>query len=222
MNTTWVPDGTGVQRDGWMSDTQVTEKSYSVRFWREEDGTEGRLVDGERLFSMVTLYFYGETRMEDEYDASGIAKDSEGEPIVWLTTQTETMVCTSRDDPGSTERWCDYQYDQSAECYKSREAVDAFARKRAENYTAELANRDIGWNGIAPWETTLYDELREVTQRAIAALEPDGMDMQEWAKHAGRAAEIHEEIARRLGWRVAPEQTTRRSTTTADVSEGDD
>lgn len=55
---------------------------------------------------------------------------------------------------------------------------------------------------IDPEIRALYDELHEVTQRAMAALEPDGMDMQEWAGHAGRAAEIHEEIARRNGWRV--------------------
>lgn len=153
MTTTWIPDGTGMLHGNDIGgDTQITD-AYSVRFWREEDGTEGRLVDGERLFSMITLYFYGETRMEYEYDESGIAKDSEGEPIIWLTTKAEIMICTDRDDPGSTERVSGYEEERSTTSFDSREAVDAFARKRAENYTAELANRDIGWNGLAPWES---------------------------------------------------------------------
>lgn len=46
----------------------------------------------------------------------------------------------------------------------------------------------------------LFDELHETTQAASAA-KVEG-DMQAWLEHAARGAELHEEIAVRLGWKV--------------------
>jgi hypothetical protein len=45
----------------------------------------------------------------------------------------------------------------------------------------------------------LFDNLDREQTAARTAL--DANDMQAWAEHAARGAEIHEEIARRAGWR---------------------
>lgn len=155
MTTTWISDGTGVQPgdDGIGGDTQRTD-SYRVGFWRKEDGDEGRLVDGERLFSVVTMNFYGETTLKDFYDEDGLAKDSEGQPILWMTIQTEFLVCNDRDDPGGTERDSSTptDYDETNHFFSSVDLAQAFCEKFAEGYDEGLANRDIVWSGLAHWE----------------------------------------------------------------------
>lgn len=47
----------------------------------------------------------------------------------------------------------------------------------------------------------LFDELDGETKAAFAAMQANDMDA--WAQHAGRGAQIHEELARRFGWRAA-------------------
>ncbi|HEX5568539.1 MAG TPA: hypothetical protein VFY14_16715 [Streptomyces sp.] len=44
----------------------------------------------------------------------------------------------------------------------------------------------------------LFEELGRETQAAHTALEADDWDA--WATHAGRGAELHKQIAERLGW----------------------
>lgn len=44
----------------------------------------------------------------------------------------------------------------------------------------------------------LFEELDRVTKAASEAMDADDMDA--WATHAGRGAELHKEIAARLGW----------------------
>jgi hypothetical protein len=62
---------------------------------------------------------------------------------------------------------------------------------------------DTGPESTAPVtadeQRALFDELDKTYKAASAALAAD--DMQTWAEHAGRGAEIHEELARRNGWR---------------------
>lgn len=153
MQTTWITDGTGVCDGGDTGgDVQVTD-SYSVRFWRKEDGETGRPNGyGENLFSLVTINFYGATKMDGFYENDGIARDSEGQQIIWMTIQTETMICADRDDPGSTERHCDYQYEETDYFFGDKTAADKFCREFAEGYDEELANRDLSWDGLAAWE----------------------------------------------------------------------
>lgn len=45
----------------------------------------------------------------------------------------------------------------------------------------------------------LWDALDEAQKAASTALAAD--DWQAWAEAAGRGAELHEEITRRMGWR---------------------
>lgn len=52
---------------------------------------------------------------------------------------------------------------------------------------------------IDPGLRALFDDLDASVQGARAALEAS--DMQAWAEHAGRGAEIHEALAHRFGWR---------------------
>ncbi|MGI5414258.1 hypothetical protein [Actinomadura luteofluorescens] len=44
----------------------------------------------------------------------------------------------------------------------------------------------------------LFEELDRETNAASAAMDADDMDA--WNTHAGRAAELHKQIAERLGW----------------------
>jgi hypothetical protein len=44
----------------------------------------------------------------------------------------------------------------------------------------------------------LFEELDHETKAASAAMDADDMDA--WNAHAGRAAEIYQQIAERLGW----------------------
>ena len=55
-----------------------------------------------------------------------------------------------------------------------------------------------------PYEANrdLFEELDRETKAASEAMDADDMDA--WNTHAGRAAELHEEIAKRLGWRITP------------------
>lgn len=48
----------------------------------------------------------------------------------------------------------------------------------------------------------LFDELDRERAAVSAALADDDMDT--WLEHATRSAELHEEIARRMGWRQQP------------------
>lgn len=54
---------------------------------------------------------------------------------------------------------------------------------------------DVDFTALRP----LFDDLDKAAEAARAAME-DG-DMQSWLNHAARGAELHEEIAVRLGWR---------------------
>lgn len=48
----------------------------------------------------------------------------------------------------------------------------------------------------------LFDDLHGAAEAAITAMREG--DMQAWLDHAARGAELHEEIAVRLGWRETP------------------
>lgn len=154
MTTRWIPDHQGAVDGGQIGgDVQLTN-AWTVRF-RLGDGdvpAAPRKGCGKELHSLLEISFYGVTRLEGVYD-DGIAKDSDGEPIIWLIMQAEYMVCTDPDDPGSTERWCEYDYQDLDRFFGTVDAAETAARRLADSYTAELAERDIAWDGLAPWET---------------------------------------------------------------------
>ncbi len=59
---------------------------------------------------------------------------------------------------------------------------------------------------LDPELRALFNDLHETTQAAVAALVVD--DGEAWLETAARGAELHEEIARRNGWRVADGEQT--------------
>lgn len=135
-------------------DAQITD-GYSVRFVLCGENREPLPLeqgDGSVLYAVMDLYLYGETRLDGWYEDDGIAKDSDGEPVIWLTVQSHPTLCTDPEWPGDTEVEADVLYDQLSPDFTTREAVDRAARELAERYLSdpELANRDIGWDGSWP------------------------------------------------------------------------
>lgn len=91
--------------------------AYESRVWKE-------LPDG--TFAVITEIYYVEA-----------LDDRPGE--FFVTGRYELMHCADRVSPGSTEIWCDYQYDTD---------VDAFIRTSLEGAEAvcrRLATTDYRW-----------------------------------------------------------------------------
>jgi hypothetical protein len=138
-------------------DVQVTD-GYSVRFVLcDEESREPLPLEQEpgepSLYAVLDLCFYGETKMEDWYEDDGIAKDFDGQPLIWLTIQYEATLCTNPARPGDTEDLADIDYDQLEWFFGTREEADKAALKLAEKYFKDpkLANRNIGWDGSWPF-----------------------------------------------------------------------
>jgi hypothetical protein len=114
----WVQHGVIWPDDGTHSDEQVGNAA-SVRFANPE--LPGRLL---------TVYAFGEMGESGEID---------------LKTMTEFMICRDLDDPGSTEEWCDYQYEELD--HRPLKGV-ADAQSVALGWVKSFdANRDIHWDG---------------------------------------------------------------------------
>lgn len=167
----WIDDGEGVQPGGDVGgDVQVTE-AFSRRFLlADDDGVvRGRAHTDhgdprhgslganatETLYSQVTMIWYGVARLTED---SELDLDSDGEPVIWIQEQVETMVCTDLEDPGGTERKCEYEYHDHDRFFPNYELAEDGARTMATNYTAELANRDMVWDGLANWERDGYGQ----------------------------------------------------------------
>jgi hypothetical protein len=132
-------------------------------------------------FAEITFYgeakssdFYGDGFPEHD----GVAFDTDRQPIVVVTCQVEKMVFTMSGQKEFDvvnyqgdwdERDGDYEYSEldvelgywDPELYAPQERIElAFAaaeheaKTRAEAYASDpdLFNRDIGWDGLAPWE----------------------------------------------------------------------
>lgn len=129
--SSWTPDGQGVQWAGQIGgDDQVTD-SWSVRYHH-----------ADRPGSLINVYFYGTSH------SYGSIRSSE----YGVTQQIELMVCDDRTDPGSTEQWSECLHFTSDERYSSAQEAEQIARQSAERHTvAELAS-DTNWGGLAPWE----------------------------------------------------------------------
>jgi hypothetical protein len=138
-------------------DVQVID-GYSVRFVLcDEESREPLPLEQEPgeppLYAVLDLCFYAVTAMRDFYDEDGIAKDSDGQPLIWLNIQSEATLCTDPAEPGTTEVLSDIDYDDLNEFFGNREEADKAALKLAEKYFKDpkLANRDIGWDGSWPF-----------------------------------------------------------------------
>jgi hypothetical protein len=127
VDGSWQPDGTGVTSGGDVGgDIQVGEDSYSVRYLRAD-------MPG----SMITITFY-----PVEYD------ECPGEYVV--QRQTEWLVCEDPADPGGTEIWSEYEYDDLP---THDSDTIAGAEREAQEY-AEAAlgyASDHQWDGEPEW-----------------------------------------------------------------------
>jgi len=122
----WHPDGTGVDSNGWCGGDIQRGDSYSVR-----------LVRDDKPGSLLTITFYAA-----EYD------ENPGEFDV--QRQVEWLVCSDPADPGGTEIWSDYSYDDvSAIVIDTEEEAEDEARERAEAVLADPSPY-FGWDG-EPW-----------------------------------------------------------------------
>ena len=151
----WIPDGWGVQSSNETigGDNQITD-SYSVRYLLADDnGTLKARIDsdGRKIYAVLTVYVYAAARMDE---LGNLEPDSDGQPVIWLATQVERMLCTNPEDPGSTEVWSDYEYTDLDQFFVTQEAADVAARRMAELYAADaqLFQRDFDWDGLTPWE----------------------------------------------------------------------
>jgi hypothetical protein len=120
---TWQPDGTGVVSNGDQGGDIQRGDSYSVRFTHPD-------LPG----SLITVSFYAA-----EYDEN---------PFEFVVQrQVEWMVCEDPSDPGGTEIWSDYSYDDVSElvCYSAADA-EQDAREWAEDALGE-AWKYGGWDG---------------------------------------------------------------------------
>jgi hypothetical protein len=132
----WKIDPTGLMTDDGQpgGDVQVG-KACSIRL-------ENRELDAEKgggHIHLVTVYVYpeGSERPETpgEVDPTSLS----------LVMQTEFMVCTDRDDPGSSEVWADLQYDiLDTRAFRSIAEAGNVALGVLARFDPE---RDIHWDG---------------------------------------------------------------------------
>lgn len=132
----WKLDANGLMEDDGQlgGDTQVG-KACSIRLENRELDEE---VGGGRVH-LVTVHVYpeGSERLETpgEVDPTSLS----------LVMQTEFMVCTDRDDPGSSEVWSDLQYDTlDTRTFRSIAEAENAALGVLARFDPE---RDIHWDG---------------------------------------------------------------------------
>jgi hypothetical protein len=117
----WQPDGSGVQPGGHVGGDIQRGGSFAIRYVRAD-------LPG----SMITRTAY-----PVEYD------HLPGEFAVQV--QTGWLVCTDPSDPGGTEVWSDYAYDDGYETYGSAAAARAAASRVATELLRDAGSHD--WDG---------------------------------------------------------------------------
>lgn len=120
----WHPDGTGIGSGGDDCGGDIQRgDSYSVRFARDD-------LPG----SLLTITFYAV-----EYDrAPGVFA---------VQRETEWLVCTDPANPGGTELWSDYHYDDLPDWTRdTARLAEQEALRRARDCLRRSAE-DIGWDG---------------------------------------------------------------------------
>jgi hypothetical protein len=113
----------------WVKDPQIFEGGTSGGDWQVSDDVNVRYrltaEPDDGLFAMVDENFYVESR----------ADDYQSPPYV-VVCQAQYHVCTDPENPGGTETYSDYEYDDSvapnAEYDNLDDAIKA-ARKLAED-----------------------------------------------------------------------------------------
>lgn len=119
--------------------------AFARRFiWADEHGRPlpfKHWSSSELVYALIEETYYAVDIKETDPD------DEDAEPIIYdIQNQTELMVCRDVEDPGSTETWCDYEYEYvGAMGFDSLERADAEARAytarlSAEHYVSHPAN----------------------------------------------------------------------------------
>jgi hypothetical protein len=130
---TWVRDqtGGGVGPGGDVGGDAQLDESFSVRFHHRE-----------RPGALVTYRYYAALDLDDLV-------------TVYVERQTELLVCTDPEDPGSTEVWSDYRYEALQRGFGTVEAATAAAKRTAERHLT----CDEAWSGLPPWESNSEGSL---------------------------------------------------------------
>lgn len=124
----WQPDDSGVTSGGDAGGDEQAGDSYSVRFTRPD-------LPG----SLITVSFYASKTGRREYG---------------VTRQVEWLVCADPSDPGGTEIWSDYSYDEvSPVPVGSRAEAEALAREFAESALDDPTAYG-GWDGQPDYGAT--------------------------------------------------------------------
>jgi hypothetical protein len=120
----WHPDGTGVQPGGDAVGGDIQRgDSYSVRFIRDD-------MPG----SLLTVTFYAV-----EYG------NCPGEFVV--QRQIEWLLCSDPADPGGTEIWSDYEYDDISPTVMDTAGQAEQAAREVAAQDLDGGAEDINWNG---------------------------------------------------------------------------
>lgn len=91
-------------------------------------------VSATRLWAVITDSYY---LAECDHDEDQRETDADGSPrceycglVKWIQNQTEYIICRDFRDPGGTEEWADYEYDNSAGDF-DWQMTDEYARSCA-------------------------------------------------------------------------------------------
>lgn len=156
-NAPWQPQGHTQRRpdllhsDGFPGgDTQVAA-AHSVRLVQREPrsttyraGVCGPVEQGsDSAIALITSYRYAAT--SDPYN------ERPNDPGLFrVVNQIEYMICEDLNDPGDTELWADYVYEDFLR-YDTLEEADTEARELAMlEHQTDYVRHD--WDGLAPFE----------------------------------------------------------------------
>jgi hypothetical protein len=120
----WAADGTGVQPGGDAGGDIQAGESYRVRYRR-----------ADRPCAMITRTAY--------------PAEVPGQPgVFFVQVETEWLVSTDPLDPGGTETWSDYAYDDEPGIYASAAEAEKAAVRVATALLADGCSHN--WPGFAP------------------------------------------------------------------------
>lgn len=130
MNTQvlkWRRDGDVLAAGAVGGDRQASE-AWGARYLPEDEPDDG-------LHALIEENWYAE-RVDDP-------KDSDKVLGYQVSCQTLFQICTDPSDPGGTEVWANYVYDNMSQIYDTVGQAEAVAKHEAESSSSD----DFGWDG---------------------------------------------------------------------------
>jgi len=142
--TVWKEDSVGITEAGDVGGDMQVGKALSRRF--------------------LHTSLYGRMITVTAFVEQGDGTDSRiPEGVIRLAVQTELMICTDQDDPGSTEEWCDYEYSELPERFAHDYAAVCDAEAAALIYLQQLdPGLHFSWDGkpdYGPASVLKYGEI---------------------------------------------------------------